>query len=808
MTSEILYNSYKLVIVESPSKCKKIESFLNNGNDNNNTTEYKCIASCGHIQELNGLESIDINNNFTLSFIKSESKKDQISKLGQAIKKASEIILATDDDREGEAIAWHICNVYKLPITTTKRILFHEITESALKKSIRTPTTINMSIVNAQFARQTLDILVGYKLSPLLWKHVKDGISAGRCQTPALRLIYENQKEIDISPGKQCYCVTGYFTNKNIPFILNHEETDEINLCKFLEKSKSYVYKLDELHTKEKQSTRPLAFTTSTLQQACSNKFHISPKETMSICQKLYETGMITYPRTESTTYSEEFKKSASKYIISKYGENYLNNDIFETKDSKDKKPTKTKTKTKTKKKEKGSEDDCPHEAIRPTNIKQDEINESQYTSKESRVYRLIRERTLESCMKDAIMSVLTCSINAPLQHIYKYQTEKVIFAGWKIVAGYDDVNKEYNLLMLIKPTTQLICNKIKAVIHLKETKQHYTEAKLIQLLEDKGIGRPSTFSSLIDKIQERKYVKKESVKGKTIICKEYELENDVIRSMNVEREFGNEKSKLIITPIGIMALEFLLKHFDSFFEYSYTKQMEDDLDEVAKDNIMWQDVCKKCNEEIENLSSAILERGKEMIRIDDEHSYMIGKYGPVIKCTTNKKVSFKAIRKDVTIDLNKLRKGEYTIEDLIETEETKQNKSIAQNDNSIGSYKDIQVYVKTGKFGKYLEWNNVRLSLKHIKTKVENITIDDIAEELYDLENKQDEPPLLREITEDASIRKGKYGDYIYYKNKKMKKPKFLKLDGFKKNLSSHNYLTCDISVLKEWFNKTYIDT
>ena len=190
MTSEILYDSYILVIVESPSKCKKIESFLNNGNQENNTTEYKCIASCGHIQELNGLESIDINNNFTLSFIKSESKKDQISKLGQAIKKASEVILATDDDREGEAIAWHICNVYKLPITTTKRILFHEITESALKKAIRTPTTLNMSIVNAQFARQTLDILVGYKLSPLLWKHVKDGISAGRCQTPALRLIY------------------------------------------------------------------------------------------------------------------------------------------------------------------------------------------------------------------------------------------------------------------------------------------------------------------------------------------------------------------------------------------------------------------------------------------------------------------------------------------------------------------------------------------------------------------------------------------------------------------------------------------
>ena len=816
----------KLVIVESPSKCKKIETFLNNNSASTGIT-YKCIASCGHIRELNGLDSINIKNNFELLFLNSEGKKEQISKLKKAIKQADEIILATDDDREGEAIAWHICDVFKLSVDKTPRIIFHEITETALQKAIKSPTTVNMSVVNAQLARQTLDTLVGYKLSPLLWKHVKDGISAGRCQTPALRLIYENQKEIDKSPGKQYYSIIGYFTNKNIPFVLNHEETDEMNVRDFLNESKPFKHEYKEIILKNKETAAPNAFTTSTLQQASSNKFHISPKETMTLCQKLYESGSITYPRTESTTYSEEFRVKMIDFIKQRYGEEYVNEKtpgvlVNEENDNKPLKKGKNVKKGKSVKKE----DECPHEAIRPTNITIEELDEKQFTAKENRLYRLIRERTMESCMKNATISQLTCSINAPLKHIYKYQTEQVVFAGWKIVGGYDDVNKEYNYLQLIKPSVILNYNKIKATIHLKETKQHYTEAKLIQLLEEKGIGRPSTFSSLIDKIQERKYVKKENVKGIIIICRDFELENQTIKSVNTEREFGNEKNKLVITPVGILALEFLLKHFDTLFQYSYTKQMEDELDEVAKNNKKWQDVCEKCNNEIENLSSTILERGKETIRIDEHHTYMIGKYGPVIKYDTSNNaennntndkgkdkgkgkykksdtVSFKAVRKD--IDLNKLRNGEYTIDELVETAEDKETRI---GTSSIGNYKDLPVYVKTGKFGKYLEWNDSKTSLKHIKTKIENITIDDVAEDLYDLETTQDEPSILRVITDDASIRKGKYGDYIYYKTKKMKKPRFLKLDGFKKNLSSYNYLTCDITVLQEWFNKTYIDT
>jgi len=826
-TSNIQTN--KLVIVESPSKCKKIETFLNNNAASNGIT-YKCIASCGHIRELNGIASIDIKNNFALTFVNSETKKDQISKLKQAIKQADEVILATDDDREGEAIAWHLCDVFGLPVEKTPRIIFHEITETALQRAIKTPTTVNMQIVYAQLARQTLDTLVGYKLSPLLWKHVKDGISAGRCQTPALRLIYENQKEIDKSPGKQYYSIVGSFTNKNIPFVLNHEETDELKVSDFLNESKTFHHTYTGFELKDKESTAPKAFTTSTLQQASSNKFHISPKETMTLCQKLYESGSITYPRTDSITYSEEFRIKLIDFVNRRYGEHYVNDKPSDENKEITKKPTKKgKTTKPVEKNENKNENECPHEAIRPTDIAVEELDETQFTAKENRLYRLIRERTLESCMKDTKISLLTCSINAPMSHVYKYQTEHIVFAGWQIVGGYEDVNKEYTHLQLLKPAVMLNYNKIKATIHLKETKQHYTEARLIQLLEEKGIGRPSTFSSLIEKIQERKYVKKENVKGKTIICKEFELENQIIKSVNTEREFGNEKNKLVITPVGILALEFLLKHFDALFQYSYTKQMEDELDEVAKNNMKWQDVCEKCNNEIENLSSSILERGKETIRIDEQHTYMIGKYGPVIKCdigngidktkkTTTKKpttkktitkdtnVTFKAVRKD--IDLTKLRNGEYTIDDLVESA---QDKEIQLQASSIGNYKDLPVYVKTGKFGKYLEWNEMKTSLKHIKSKIENIKIDDVAEDLYDLDTKQDEPSNLREITEDASIRKGKYGDYIYYKTKKMKKPRFLKLEGFNKiypPLQTLTYLTCDITLLQEWFNKTYIDT
>jgi DNA topoisomerase-1 len=802
-------SEYTLVIVESPSKCKKIEQYLNNISASNNTSaiNYKCIASYGHIREIAGLEAIDILNNFAPTFIECEGKKEQIKKIKKAIKEASEVILAADDDREGEAIAWHLCQVFDLSLERTKRIVFHEITEPALRQAMETPGHINMAIVNAQIARQVLDMLVGYRLSPLLWKHVKDSLSAGRCQTPALRLIYDNQREIDAAPGKQSYVVTGYFTNKTIPFILNHEETDENKLRAFLEESRTYAHSYKEPKLRTKTSAAPLPFSTSTLQQTASNELHLSPKETMALCQTLYEGGHITYHRTDSQAYCALFKTNLGLYIEKTYGTNYLANDND---------------------KDNGKEVSA-HEAIRPTAIEKESVEGDTVNTRENRLYKLIRRRTLESGMAAATISVLMASISAPTPCEYQYTAEQIIFAGWQLVDGGDKTtSKEYTYLQTLKPNILLPPQKIKAHVHLTETKQHYSEAKLVSLLEAKGIGRPSTFSSLIDKIQERKYVKKENVKGKKVLCKEFEVADGLLKTVQTEREFGNEKNKLVITPVGILALEFLLKHFEPFFQYAYTKQMEDDLDLVVKGEVVWHEVCKKYYKELENLSSSITDRGKETIRIDAEHTYLIGKYGPVIKYVPKaidvskaiaeptkgakdkkgvkekkgkkEKIIFKAVRPD--LDLNKLRQGGYTLAEVLLIEAPKEAQPLIEDaleQNSIGLYLDKPVYIKVGKFGKYLEWNGMNKSLKHLKQPVAEITMEDVAELLFDSDNEKEQTRIL---SPDASIRKGKYGHYIYYKNKKMQKPRFLKLDGF----TGGDYMTCDLQVIQDWFTKTYL--
>jgi DNA topoisomerase-1 len=765
-----------VVIVESPSKCKKIEQYLNKTNLNNSVS-YRCLASCGHIRELSGLESIDIHHNFAPTFIECESKKKQIIQLKKAAKAAKEVIIASDDDREGESIAWHLCEVLNLPLTTTKRIIFHEITEAALKRAIEEPVYINMHIVNAQLARQVLDLLVGYKISPFLWKHVKDGLSAGRCQTPALRLIYDNQKEIEANPGKQTYTISGVFTNLNLQFVLNYKDISNENISNenisidyiktFLNESLSYDHIFNDIKLRQSSRAPPLPFTTSTVQQAASNELHISPKETMQLCQTLYEEGFITYHRTDSILYSSEFREKINVYINQNYGETYI---------------TEVKVISHTN----------AHEAIRPTDITCTSVTfptDTDYNRKAKRLYQLIWVRALESCLPPANVSVLTASISAPCNNEYRFTTEQLIFAGWKIVKG-ESVNNEYNYLKTIKSGQILPYKKVKAEMRLKEVKTHYTEARLVQLLEECGIGRPSTFSSLVEKIQERKYVKKTNVKGKVIQCYDMEISPEIpkqIISIQTDREFGNEKHKLIIQPVGIIALDFLLKYFDTFFNYSYTKQMEDDLDLVSKGEKIWYEVCQKCNSEMDNLSSLILEKGKETIRIDKDHTYMVGKYGPVIKYFDGNQTSFKIVRDD--IDLDKLRRGEYSVNELVE--------SIKK---PLGEYQNHPVFIKVGKFGIYLEWNGLTKSLKHLKKESLNeIKWSDVEELLIQLETP--DTSVLRIINDAASIRQSKHGHYIYYKTDRMKKPRFLKLAGFK-----DDYLKCELEQLQEWFNDTYI--
>ena len=744
-----------LIIVESPAKCKKIEEYLGKN--------YKCIASYGHLRTLENLKNIDYTNNFKPDFTIIENKQQQINKLSKAIQSSSEVYIATDDDREGEAIGWHICELFHLPIDTTKRIIFHEITKSALEHAVNNPTTINMDLVYAQQARQILDLIVGFTLSPLLWSHIsrksKQGLSAGRCQSPALKIIYENQKELDENPGKLTYNINGYFTSSNIMFTLNNEFNEKEKVESFLEESINFKHIITKETVKKLNKKPPEPFITSTLQQACNNEYHIAPKETMKICQKLYEEGLITYMRTDSKVYSKEFIEKSKKFITTQYGDKYVSTDIDLLSEKK-----KEKKKTTKKKKEDENKAQEAHEAIRPTDINVKSISGEKLTPREKKVYTLIWKNTVKSCMSDAQVNSLMTKISAPLESLYKYSCEEIIFLGWKIIDTSQLENPIFNLLKSIKNNSEIDYNKITAKNALKSMKSHINEAKLVKLLEEKGIGRPSTFSSLVDKIQERGYVKKDNVKGKKIKCVDYELVENEIEEIESEKEFGNEQNKLIIQPIGNMVIEFLIKHFDDIVGYDYTKNMEDTLDIIAKGQSIWYNLCESCYKMLYVKSSELQNESKQTIKIDDNHVYMIAKYGPVIKCTIGEDVSFKKVKKD--INYQKLVDGKYCLEDLLDES--------TDNGKYLGIYEDEKIFLKKGKYGLYVTWGDNKKSLTYMKKEEHNITYEDVIQFIEKPSN------IVRNLTDKLSIRNGKYGHYIYYKTEGMKKPKFLSLQGF----------------------------
>ena len=757
--------TYTLLIVESPAKCNKIEGYLGTG--------YKCMASFGHITELTGLKSIDVDDNFKPTFTVMESKKQQIAKLRKAIKEANDVLLASDDDREGEAIAWHICQVFNLPVASTKRIIFNEITKCALQKSVQNPKRINMDIVYAQQARQILDIMVGFKISPILWNKIsgKTGLSAGRCQSPALRLIYDNQREINESPGNKNYVTTGIFTGQNIPFVLNHNHSDEKSIEDFLETSVNHEHVYNYSEPKKSIKKQPTPFTTSTLQQSASNEFKMSPKNTMSACQTLYEGGFITYMRTDSTTYSTDFIETAKKFILSEYTHEFIRTDIdsLSLRAGGDKNAQEA------------------HESIRPTDVQLKEVD-SKLGVNERRVYKLIWRNTVESCMPDARFSVIKATVSAPEEHSYRYSAEQVVFPGWMVVNGYEKISSIYAYLQSLKKETVIPYNNISAKLTLQNLKSHYTESRLVHLLEKNGIGRPSTFSSLVDKIQERKYVKKTNVKGKKIRCVDYELSEDEIVEHEVERVFGNENNKLVIEPLGILVIEFLIDNFNKLFDYDYTKTMENTLDEIAEGDKLWYQLCKECLEEIEALSGEISD-DKQTIKIDDKHTYLIGKYGPVIKCVDNEKTTFKKVNPD--IDFDKLRSGTYALDEILQQPQTGKN---------LGLFHDKMVILKTGKYGPYFEYDNTNISASSVKKEFDDITMSDFTN-ISNVKKKV----VVRQINDNMSIRSGKYGDYIFYKTPKMTKPKFLKLTDFIKENGANSHKKCEINKLTDWINETY---
>ena len=775
----------KLIIVESPAKCGKIESFLGTG--------YKCLASFGHIREIaNGLKSIDVKNNYKVTFKPTRSKNQNITNLRKWIAKAEEVILATDDDREGEAIAWHICKLFKLPVATTKRIIFHEITKTALQNSIKNPIRVNMNTVNAQMARQVLDLMVGYKISPILWQNISRGskLSAGRCQIPALRLVYDQQKLIDEHPGKKVYSTIGQFLDKHLDFTLNKQYNTEDDMVDFLENSADFSHKYNVTDPRRVTKNPPEPFTTSTLQQKSSNHFGYSPKQTMRLAQTLYESGYITYMRTDSKTYSKEFVDKTKKFIKQKYGDAFVgkhcSNLITNAKS-----PKKTKKKTKGKKVSKKQEDMAQeaHEAIRPTKIEKTEIHQGgKIGSQEIRLYNLIWKNTVESLMEKAIYESITAEISAFNKNKYKYSIEKVIFKGWKILEKDDEDLELFNYLKNFKKNTIVNYHKITSKVTLKDLKKNYTEAKLVQMLEKQGIGRPSTYSSLISKIQERGYVLKQNVEGKKIQCTDFELVGEELTEIENARVFGNEKNKLVIQETGKIVMEFLMQHFEDLFNYDYTKQMEDNLDQIKEGNKVWHELCRDCDQQIQECKSNIKSSDKQEYKIDETHTYMIGKYGPVIKQTiSDDKVVFKSVKKN--LDIEKLKSGKYTLDEIVEKN--------TYTKNVLGQHKKEEIVLKKGKYGLYTTFKGKNISLKSILKDECEITLEDVVSVLEN-GGSQKNKSIIREIDKEISIRKGKFGPYVYYKTEKMKKPKFCGLG--KQNIDEFMRQFTTPDDLKEW--------
>ena len=834
-----------LVIVESPAKCKKIESYLGPG--------YKVIASFGHLRTISGLESIDIENNFLTKYsvIQEDLKLKQIEKIRSEIAKSDEVIIATDDDREGEAIGWHICDLFGLSITNTKRIIFHEITEPAIQSAISHPKRINMDIVQAQQSRQILDLLVGFTFSPILWnciskkhdkkhdiKHDKkndkknNSLSAGRCQTPALRLVYDNFLDIKASPGKLVYNTVGCFTNLNLLFDLNKQFSTNEEVAKFLEKCKTWDFLCSTTSPKKVIKKAPEPLTTSSLQQLASNELHMSPKETMKYAQQLYEGGYITYMRTDSKKYSQEFIDSVKKYTTTNYGEKYVSQtidnhgigkkeldleDVVNVVDGV--KPIK---KTVAEKKGIPAPQEA-HEAIRPVNIEITELDSKKdldLDTKLIKLYNLIWKRTLESCMPSAQYNSVSAKLEAPNETEFVYKTEQPIFLGWQIVTSKKELdnnstnkNDTYQYITTLKQKISLKPKKIDSKFTMNELKSHYTEARLVQLLEEKGIGRPSTFASLVDKIQERNYVEKQNIVGKEIECSDYLLSDNVISETVSKREFGNEKNKLVIQPLGIIVIEFLISNFDLFFNYSYTKEMEDCLDLIAKGKTKWDILLHKCHNElttiqnnannvnnVNNVNNAN-DLKKFSIEIDNEHTLIIGKHGPVVKCVNkndNKKVSFLPVKKDLDLDYLK-QIPNLSLEDVIDNSVT--NTLSLSNSKSIGKYKGQDLFVKKGKYGVYAQWGKETRSLKE-DFSLDNIVYMDVLKFLEkDMILDPSKPVgLVRELSSQLSIRTGKYGDYIFYKKPRAKTPTFLKLNGF-----DSDYKKCDKILILNWIKLTY---
>ncbi len=744
-----------LVIVESPAKAKTLEKFL--GED------YKVLSSYGHIRDLKKNEfSVDLNN-FTPQYEIPEEKTALVKTLKTAANKADTVWLASDEDREGEAISWHLAQVLGLNVKQTKRIVFHEITKDAILDAIKKPRHIDINLVNAQQARRVLDRIVGFKLSPVLWRKVKPALSAGRVQSVAVRLIVEREREVENFKSESSYKVTAVFMadKAELKAEFNQRFATEELAKAFLEKCKGQQFKISDISKKPMQRVPAPPFTTSTLQQEAARKLGFSVAQTMSVAQRLYEAGIITYMRTDSVNLSTLCLNASKKEIVETLGEKYSKRRQYQTRS-------------------KGAQE--AHEAIRPTYMDQHEI---QGTMQERRLYELIWKRTIASQMADAeiektIITIVPTSSKEETENCFVASAEVVTFDGFLRVyrESFDDENTEEQVSTTIDAQLtegQLLNYKeIQAIERFSQCPLRYTEASLVKKLEELGIGRPSTYAPTISTIQQREYVQKGDKKGEKRNYKQFTLKaGKDIKESEKNEIVGNEKGKLLPTDIGTVVNDFLVNNFENIVSYDFTAEVEKDFDEIAEGKENWQEAMADFYKKFEPQCEKVLHErsehkaGERVLGIDPksgkEVCVKIGRFGPVVQigsANDTEKPRFAQLSKGQSLQT-------ITLEDALE---------LFKLPRELGEYEGATISIGTGRFGPYVLHNKQYVS---IPKEIDPLAIEyDEAVELIKERKKAEAEKHMKSFKEDAELQilNGRYGPYIVYKGSNYKIPRTVK--------------------------------
>lgn len=737
-----------LVIVESPAKAKTIEQFL--GKD------YSVKSCFGHIRDLpNSKLSIDIEGGFIPVYEVPSDKKKVVQELKKDAKAADTVWLASDEDREGEAISWHLSEVLNVPAEKIKRIVFHEITKTAIEEAVKNPRSIDLNLVNAQQARRVIDRLVGYEVSPVLWRKVKPSLSAGRVQSVAVRLIVEREKEIRVFEPVSSFRVIGDFNNKaNQTFKaeLDIRPKSENDVREILSGLGGKEFIVSDIETKPGKRSPAAPFTTSTLQQEASRKLGYSVAQTMMIAQKLYEAGKITYMRTDSVNLSSLAIEAAKKEITSQFGEKYSKTRNFSTKT-------------------KGAQE--AHEAIRPTYIDQKSVDGS---SQEQKLYELIWKRTIASQMSEAQLEKTQISIQPDgSERKFIAKGEVIVFDGFLKVymesSDQEDEDSPEGMLPKVKKNEPLECQQILATEKFSNHPPRYTEASLVRKLEELGIGRPSTYAPTISTIQKRGYVVKESRDGQIRNVKQLKLVGKEISEADLEEKFGFEKNKLFPTDIGIVVNDFLIQHFDKILSYGFTAEIEGRFDSIASGQEKWNKIIEEFyspfHKKVEStLDQAERAKGERILGEDPESgkqiSVRIGRYGPMVQIGTaddEEKPRFASLLKTQSIDTIKL-------EEALE---------LFKLPRILGKHNDKDVTAAIGRFGPYVRYENTFASIP--KDHGENVFSISLRQalELINAKKKADSEKLISTFKEDDKLQvlNGRYGPYIKHGRKNFRIPK-----------------------------------